>query len=243
MEKITVKFHKALHKLTNSTKQVELYSNSYIDIVTSCMSLFPELDKFIKKYATGNNKECQELFFIVDNKVLPIEKSFIAPSTDKEIILCPTIKGSGDNATLIILGIALIIVSVIIPGSGVIGAGLTVPSAGGAIALVPVATTGFAALAAGGSLTALASIGVGLGFVLLLSGLSMPVKLSRPESTDDASRINNDSFGALGNTIGQRNSVALNYGDVRVAGHFISGGVVTVSHALNEIIKVGNFFD
>ena len=241
MSKVKVRFHKSLQKLMNNNEEIELYVDSYVDIVTSCMSLFEEFDRFIKKYAIGNNTEFQELFFVVDNEVLTIDKSFTAPSKNKEIVLCPAVKGKNDTAFFLILGIALIAVALLVPGGGT--ATLFFAEAGAAGAVSVVSTTGLAALAAGGSLTALASIGLGLGFLFILSGLSVPPNLESPDSTDAGTRTTNDSFGALTNTTAQFVPVPLHYGDVRVAGQFISGSVNTISHGRDDIITVGSFFE
>ena len=233
---ITVAFHSSLWKYTENIKIVSLEDNSYLEIVRNLMSLFPKLENFVKSCIKNQNNE---LAFIIDNSLVPSEHLLFTPPTNSTIHLCPILRGSGGRALPIIIGVALIAAALFIPGGGMVAI------ASNSALNLTISTTGFAALTAGGSLTALSSIALGIGANLILSTIFQPkaAKISAPTTPPDAgSRRNNDVFGALDNTLTPAAPVPLNYGLMRVAGHLVSGYIKTVTHSKTDTVVVGEYF-
>ena len=73
--------------------------------------------------------------------------------------------------------------------------------------------------------------------------------VSRPkgrdvEVTKDAgSRQENNMFGSLQNTTQSGTPIALNYGNMRVGGQFLSGYILSQQHAQNDAPTVASIFN
>lgn len=97
--------------------------------------------------------------------------------------------------------------------------------------------------AAVGQMLLRAAIGTVINFALgAIIQLIMPKpKNNSNQGITDQDRANNDSFEGIINTVDSSNSIALNYGMIRVGGQIISADVDTINHGKGEVIRVDNY--
>lgn len=237
---ITINFHKSLQPFVAFQKSHILDAASYAELFYSCTCLFPKLDKVFKRIAVRKTRT-EEFIFIVNGKVLDIDCLLLQPKETDNIVLCPIIYGNNSSLGMVLLGIALIVMSIYLPGSGaVVMGGISSGAASGAVAI----TTGASALAAGGSLTLMGSQLLSLGINMIMAGImaSLAKSPKTPDQTSDSSsRTNNNMFGELTNTISTTIPVALNYGLVRNGGQLISGRIRHIKHSKSESVLVGDY--
>jgi predicted phage tail protein len=101
--------------------------------------MFPNLTRFFKKTA-ANPKRIEEIFLVVNDKILPLDNMIFTPKKKSEIYLCPVIGGSGNTGWGIasaLLGVVLIIVGVVFQQYYLIGPGISLIFSGVVIALTP----------------------------------------------------------------------------------------------------------
>lgn len=217
-----IKVHSSLKHLFSSTEfSADLIH--YADIYAYLRSMQPRFFNYLKiQYSIG----IEESYVILDKafKVLYYEDLQIKRAKKDDILyIVPAIVGGGGKRGGILAALAFFALAAVTGGSSLIwGAG-----AAGNITIA-----GSAPLA---SLVTRLATNIGLAF--LQSAFS-----SKKSMTDKETR-NNDAFGSLVNTSSSNTPIALHYGQVRVAGQFISGYISSASHGKSDVISVASYFD
>lgn len=228
--KITIYFHKALQKLTKVSSAI-FDVEDYVGLSLAVQSLFPEIKIHFSTFI--NSME-----FFTDTLIL-VEKKEHRLVTDKEFLrntissdldefcLVPSICGGGGG------GKSNFILGVVITAF----AFFAFPALAGA------STTGgygaaFSSLSGVSAFAAQAMLGIGLN--LMIASL-MQLLTPSPKVDQESDRRNNDAYEGLTNSVGSNQSVILNYGYTRVAGHLVSGYVKTIDHGEGDIIEVEDY--
>jgi hypothetical protein len=244
----TVHFHKAIRKYTNGEASFTSDGISYFEVIQNCISMFPELEKLFKSFIKEKDRH-EELAIIVEGEVLDLDKLWFPAKED--FFLCPLIYGAGKVFKIVaIIAIIVVVAYVAGPalfaGAGAGSSGLTA----GALGAKAVGAAG----ALGGAGTAAAGGGFSLGSFLARQLVSIAVNLAlgalaptppkqAPSKVSETEvRKNNDSFEGLTNTFTTTAAIPLHYGEVRVAGQFVSGYVKTINHGKDDIIRVVDYF-
>ena len=88
------------------------------------------------------------------------------------------------------------------------------------------------------------SIGISLAMSVVQQQFVQAPDVQRTASTrDSGTRSQNNMFGSLENTSKPDSPVALNYGNMRVAGQFLSGYILSQQHAQNDAPTVASIFN
>jgi len=224
---INIHFHKSLQKYTG-IKEHKLEISTYSNLKEALLSLFPKLRALINFIDNGG--DINKYITLSYNKKDLVPDSWVIKNTIADDItdlwILPGISGGGggNNTTNILIGIAFIALAVVT-------AGIAAPAGAGLLA--GLSTTGL--------LGGVARMALGIGINLVLGAL-FSKNLKKPSDTgktsDENQRKNNDLFEGLINTINTNTPVQLNYGLIRVPGHFISGYIDTVEHGKADIINV-----
>ena len=72
---------------------------------------------------------------------------------------------------------------------------------------------------------------------------STPKARTREITKDSGTRSQNDAFGSLVNSTSSSTPIALNYGQMRVGGQFLSGYILSQQHAQNDSPSVASIFN
>ena len=223
---IIVHFHRTIQDATNGIEQHTFVVNDFGSLICGIRSIFPKMNVHFNDVNHLANMFC----FVYDNKTKVVPNTWYLkkdiPEDIEELWMVPIFQGAGGKSGQLAIGLALIVIASLLTygaaagwfgASGSLGAGLA----------------GFAG-----------SIALGVGVNLVLSSLFVQeLKSPIQDIKDSKARRNNDAFEGLVNTTDQSVALALHYGNVRVAGQFISGSINTVSHGADDIITVGSYFD
>jgi predicted phage tail protein len=236
---VKVKFSKLIKPFVYNNSDVEIDADSYYNLYSNLSNLFPDLAKVTSSLA--QNKRF-DIWFLVDNKILPYQDIFLPVKKGKEIVIVPLVAGSGEEGLMIAIGIAIIVASVVLlqPQFGMAAAfALTSTSSVGAAGAASLAATAAAISTAAG-------MGLSLGFSIVLSGVlslmaGAPNGSNKSNNTDSSARAQNDSFGALQNTTATNTSIPLIFGHMRVAGQFVGGHIKTINHDAQTVVSVANY--
>lgn len=220
---------KPLQKFTNDIKEVSIDGDSYFNLYNNLINLFPDLKKVTDELKCS---KYGDIWFLVDGEILSLEKIFLQPKKNVDIVIVPLITGGGEDALTIGIGIALVVVAVVTlqPQIAAIGAGFLT---GMGVAAATAATV------VGSLSISILSMGLSMALSGILSATS-PKKNEKP-TNDSESRRNNDSFEGLVNTTSTQTSIPLIYGHHRVSGQFISGKIRTINHDRSTFISVANY--
>jgi predicted phage tail protein len=178
------------------------------------------------------NHMCNMFSMVYDNKSKIVPPTWLLkddiPEDVDEIWLVPVFNGAGGRWGKVLIGVAIIAIAIVAsyyaPG---IGATVAVEAGTGATAATTTAAGAFASAA----VSAAAQVALGIGINLVLSGLFIN-QLKRPDDdTDKDARRNNSLWEGLVNTTDQSVSVAIHYGNVRVAGQILSGAIQTIDES------------
>lgn len=216
---ITIRFHKSIIKYTDISQHTFYGIDSYLDLMKACMEIFPKLEKAVMSFLTNNNKH-EELCFLVNGKLLNVENLWFPPKKEAAIVLCPLLYG-GDKVVKIVA--IIIIVTIII--------------------LQPELAFTFSASGSFTGLTFVGQVLTNIAFQLVTSLLApSPPKLDAQSAPDAGARRNNDVFDGLSTSNRSGIPIFITYGVNRVAGHFISGYITSISHGKEDIVQVGELF-
>ena len=224
-------------------------ASSSIDVIFYIQSMHPRLGLFMKQaqafetfedfcFLDGEGKQ-------VDNKTLAFHKF----KDNDTVYIAPMISGGGGRTGTIIIAVAIIAVAI---ASGQIHAAyLAQFSFGGGVgAIGGTVTVGGIAIPAGlaSYMGVVSSVAMSIGISLAMSAFQQQAvaapQAQRTRSTGDSgTRSQNDMFGALTNTTKPDSPVALNYGNMRVAGQFLSGYILSQQHAKNDAPTVASIFN
>lgn len=221
---ITVKFHKALLPYTNGAKEIRLERDTYFHTFRNCINLFPTLENLTKQLGTSN---LQDMAIVIKGKVISYEELFFLPPEDSILFIVPSFYG-GEPLTIAFAALAFLSSTVMSLAQGydlgtallrgVIGAGFTLLGIGIAGALSG-SIIGQAVISA--AVTALGSV--------IINSISGPPPVARSDAADAGARRENDIFSSLINTTGEGAIIPLNYGMIRLGGHYISTDIETIT--------------
>jgi len=230
-------------------------ASSSMDVIFYIQSMHPRLALFMKH---AQVLETFEDFCFLDDEGKQIDNKTLAFHKFKQndtVYIAPMISGGGGRTGTIIIAAALIAVAI---AAGQIHAmyllnfsagGLTTGTAVGTtvgtgltIAGVPI-SAGVAA-----NLGIVSSIAMSVGVSLAMSAIQQQFvqapQVQRTRSTrDSGTRSQNDMFGSLSNTSQADSPIALNYGNMRVAGQFLSGYILSQQHAKNDSPTIASIFN
>lgn len=222
---------KPIQKFTNNIREVSIDGDSYFNLYSNLTNLFPDLKKLTDELKINSYGD---IWFLVDGKVLPMEKVFLQPKKDAEIVIVPVITGGGEDALTIGIGIALMVVAIVTLQPEIAMAGAVFLS-GSAGLTATLATYGIL-LSVGASL-----LSMGLGMVVSGVLSAMSPKEQAKARPDSASRRDNDAFEGLDNTTSTQTAIPLIYGHHRIGGQLISGKIRTINHDRSTFISVANY--
>lgn len=220
-----------------------------IDVLLYIQSMHPRLGLFMKQAESFETVE--DICFlnkhaeIIDPQTFPFHKF----KEDDILYIAPVIVGAGGRSGTFMLIAVIVVAAVATGGFGLLGAG-----AGGAL---PGAVGGATLGGQGGGVLAgtLAGGGLSLGSVVTNIAISMALSLiqslftstpkarTREITKDSGTRSQNDAFGSLVNSTSASTPIALNYGQMRVGGQFLSGYILSQQHAQNDSPSVASIFN
>jgi predicted phage tail protein len=201
--------------------------DAYGDIWRYISAMHPDFIHYIREQKQNG---LQEGFVFLDKKLREItpEELLIRHCKENDIIhIVPAIVGEGGKRGIFILA-ALAAAFILIPP---IAGALSSAVSGTAAAATTAGTTGFFG-SIGAAIKAspfLSNLVTNVGLALLSSLFS-----SRPRQGEEARQ--NDLFGSLTNTTSSGVPIGLHYGQVRAAGQFISGFILTIPHSKGETV-------
>lgn len=211
-------------------------------------AVHPKFSDYISQIENG---DCQESYSLVDSNFKLIENDAFGIKKFKEgdtVYIAPlVVGGGGKRGTFLLLAVFAVF------AAPALAASLSASAAGGAAATA--GTTG--GIAASGAGTASGGFFSGLGKAFaampsfarsIVGNLAMSVvssiftkKPKASQQTESTTR-ENGMFGSLTNTSTSGTPVPLHYGQVRVAGQFLSGYINSEEHGKNDVINVGDQF-
>lgn len=230
---IRVAFHKSLLPYTEGIKEISIERDTYFSTVRNIGNLFPKLEALCKRHAFSKR---DDLAIVVNGKSITKEDLFLLASNRYTIHIVPIFFGGGAEALVFAAISALFTTGMSLLQGYSIGDSLLRGIISGAFSLAGsfVATSlGLPAITGLNSLTnmtfgqiaahaAIAATFTALGNIVQNILTGPPPNRLKAESADGGGRVDNDVFSSLVNTIYQGETVALNYGMVRLGGHVIS---------------------
>lgn len=233
---------KPLQKFTNNIREVSIDGDSYYNLFSNLTNLFPDLKRTTDELKFN---KYGDIWFLVDGVMLPMEKVFLQPKKNVDIVIVPIIAGSGEEGMMIAIGVALIVVAVVLMQphlAAMATVALTTTATSTALAAGSIAATA-AVLGTSAAIASFATFALSLGISMVLSGVLAAVTPTnkKSNSSDTSTRRNNDSFEGLVNTTSTQTSIPLIYGHHRVSGQFISGKIRTINHDRSTVINVANY--
>lgn len=202
--------------------------NNYYDVWYYINSMHP---KFIQYVSEQQQNGIQEGFVFLDKNLKEISPEELKIRHCKEgdtIHIVPAIIGEGGKrGVLAVLAVAALFFAIpALAASGIFGiSGATTAATGTALGASSIATS---IQIIKGS-TFLSNIVTNIGLALISRLFS-----SRPRQGEETRQ--NDLFGSLTNSTSSGTPIALHYGQVRVAGQFVSGFLLTVPHSKGETV-------
>ena len=221
---------------------------SCVDVILYIQAMHPRLGLFMRQAQCLATIE--DFCFLTENGET-IEPQYFPYHKFKEddvLYIAPLITGAGGRVGLVFAIVALVTISVVTGGAAT-------------AAIAAGAETGFVAAGAGAvsaSATAAASTASALSFIssaALRFAISLSLQLvqsffvstpkarTREVTKDSGTRSQNDAFGSLVNSSAAGTPIALNYGEMRVGGQFLSGYILSQQHAQNDAPTIASIFN
>jgi predicted phage tail protein len=205
--------------------------------------------KFANYISQIENGESQESYSLVDSNFKLIENDAFGIKKFKEgetVYIAPlVVGGGGKRGTLLLLAVFAVFAAPAIAGA------LTAPAAGTGSLTAAQASPFLGGSAASGGFLG----GLGKAFAAMPSfaksivgnlamGVVSSIFTKKPKASQqtESTTRENGMFGSLTNTSTSGTPVPLHYGQVRVAGQFLSGYINSEEHGKNDIINVGDQF-
>ncbi len=242
---INLKIHSAFHKyFDQEVYKVDAFNAESIN--DYLRSVHPKFSQYIKKVESG---ESQESYSLVDSKFNLIENDAFGIKKFREgdtVHVAPLVVGGGGKRGTFLL-LAVFAVFALPALAGAMTASSTVAATG-----IPAGTSTMAGGVSGGG-GFFAGLGKAFGAMpgfmrSIVGNLALGVvssifskKPKASQQTESTTR-ENGMFGSLINTSTSGTPVPLHYGQVRVAGQFLSGYIDTQTHGKSDIINVGDQF-
>ena len=221
-----------------------------IDVLLYIQSMHPRLGLFMKQAESFETVE--DICFlnkhgeIIDPQTFPFHKF----KEDDILYIAPVIVGAGGRSGTFMLIAVIVVAAVATGGFGLLGAGAAAPGTLGTVGAATIGGQGGGVLAgtlAGGGLS-LGSVVTNIAISMALSLVqslftSTPKARTREITKDSGTRSQNDAFGSLINSTSSSTPIALNYGQMRVGGQFLSGYILSQQHAQNDSPSVASIFN
>ena len=240
---VTLKPHSTFKEFF-SEKEYNVEVNSYYDLEFYLQGAHPLFKHYISKIKQG---ESQESFTYVteDFKVIKRDEYTLKkPKEGSVIYLVPVVTGGGGRRGQLFAAVALAVVGGYAMGGGFTTDGFTFAKLAANFGTTVPETGSFL-----GNLGArLPSMMLSIAGNLALSFIQS-LFVSRPKgkdvevSKDSGSRQENNMFGSLQNTTQSGTPIALNYGNMRVGGQFLSGYILSQQHAQNDSPSIASIFN
>jgi len=213
---IKVHFHKDLYNKTGVTEQ-NFEVEDLLSLFNGIKTIFPELGKHFN--AEMQNRIIDTIAFIKKDKTLVGESEYMRNNLNdsmSEIWVVPSLTGSG-------------------AGAGA-GAGTAAGAAGSAVVSAGVANAIVTAL-----IRALVGIAINLALSVIISLLSPKRGKQEDGTVDNPTRVDNNIFLSIQNTLTVDTPIFLIYGSHRAGGHLISGRVTVIDHGKNDFINIADY--
>lgn len=243
---INLKIHSAFQKyFDQETYKVDAFNAESIN--DYLRAVHPKFSNYISQIESG---DCQESYSLVDSNFKLIENDAFGIKKFKEgetVYIAPlVVGGGGKRGTFLLLMFAAVAAPYLIAQ---LTAAPTIAATG-----IPAGTSTMAGGIAGGGGGGFFA-GFGKAFAAMPSfaksivgNLAMSVVASiftkKPKASQqtESTTRENGMFGSLTNTSTSGTPVPLHYGQVRVAGQFLSGYINSEEHGKNDVISVGDQF-
>lgn len=211
-------------------------------------AVHPKFGNYIKQIENG---EAEESYSLVDSNFRVIENDAFGLKRFRDgetVYIAPLVAGGGGKRGTFLLLMAFAVFA----GPAIAGALSGGAAAGtGSLAAAQASTSAIGGASASGGVLG----GLGKAFAAMPSfmksivgNLAMSVvssifnkKPKASQQTESTTR-ENGMFGSLTNTSTSGSPVPLHYGQVRVAGQFLSGYINSETHGKSDVIKVGDQF-
>ena len=243
---INVKIHSSFKQYFEGTDfMVDAYNpdslNDYLRAV------HPKFGNYIRQIESG---EAEESYSLVDSNYNLIENDSFGLKRFREgdiVYVAPLVSGGGGKRGNLLLLLAFAVIAGPTIEAAIKGGAAASATAGGFVGPYPVGPTAapgggfFAGLgkAFGAMPSFMRSIVGNLALGVVSSIFNKKPKAS--QQTESTTR-ENGMFGSLTNTSTSGTPVPLHYGQVRVAGQFLSGYINSEEHGKNDNGKVGDQF-
>lgn len=228
----TIKISKPLRKYVNGLTEVVIDCDSYFNLISNLVNLFPDLKKITNDLL--KNKQAN-IWLLVNNKMLCHDQIQFIVSKKAEIVLIPMIYGSGDDVLMIFAGVALVIAAVALMQPQFLMGAAVMLSGGSGLGAVFATAAVLESVALG-----MLSMGVGMALSGIVGAMASP-KDKNQTSPDSSVRASNDAFGSFQNTTSTNEAIPLIFGQMRVPGQFIGGRIRTINHDAYTTISVANY--
>jgi len=215
-----------------------------IDVLLYIQSMHPRLGLFMKQAESFETVE--DMCFLDKNGEIIDPQTFLFHKFKEDDILyiAPVIVGAGGKAGTVVMIVALVVVAIYAPQL----IAMMGPQAGmGAVAAEVSLAAGGSFLSAGATsflTSVITNIAISMALSLVQSLFtSTPKARTREITKDSGTRSQNDVFGSLVNSTSSSTPIALNYGQMRVGGQFLSGYILSQQHAQNDSPSVASIFN
>ncbi len=237
-----IKIHSALKHLFNK-REYSVDIHCYEHVASYLENIHPRFGEYASRIKAG---EIDENYSYLDKNLNVLTQESMALKklkADSVVHIVPCISGGGGKRGFLMFAI-FVGIGIATGGFGFAAAGPTLPSAMTGVG----GTTG---VSAGGffqglssSLAAMPSFAKSIIGNLAMSLLgSIFTKKPKPQEQVDSSTRGSDMFGSLQNSTQSGTPIPLVYGQMRVAGQFISGYLNTTEHGQDTIINVSEQFN
>ena len=240
---VTLKPHSTFSEFFEE-KEYKVEINSYYDIEFYLQGTHPRFKHYISKIKQGISQE-SFTYVTEDFKVIKRDEYTLKkPKEGSVIYIAPVVTGGGGRRGQLIAAIGLAVVGGYAMGGGFTPDGFSFAKLSANFGAAPV-----------GDGTLLGNLGARLPSMLLSIAGNMALSViqslfvSRPKgkdvevSKDSGSRAENNIFGSLQNTTQSGTPIALNYGNMRVGGQFLSGYILSQQHAQNDAPSLASIFN
>ena len=221
--------------------EYQVDAKSYYDLEFYLKGIHPRFNKYMTQIRIG---EAQEGFGYVDSdlKVIETQNFGMKKISDGDVIhLVPVVTGGGGKKGFLFAAVAIIAISFMIP--------VAIPAVGGPPGLMATSSFGAEFFAGASSLFGgLPSFVQGIIGNLALSFIgslftSKPKGKQVQVTKDSNTRSENNMFGSLQNTTTSGTPVSVNYGQMRIAGQFLSGYILSQQHDQDNAPTIESIFN
>ena len=221
---------------------------SYYDLEFYLRSMHKRFSDYMAQIKSGQS---QEGFAYLDENLEVVDPQSFSLKKIKDgdtIYVAPVVCGGGGKKGMIFAAVALVAIGFATGGFGLFAnpmAGLTGPEAFIGGNAIFGGTSG--AVAGGGLFAGIPSMVKGMLGNLALSAIgalftSKPKQQQMEVTKDSGTRSENNMFGSLTNSTTSGTPIGITYGEMRVAGQFLSGYILSTVHGQNDAPSIESIF-